>query len=69
MCAELGREPHFENHPPSIREAQKLGQSLKTNVRGVRGESHKLKTTRPQSAKLSQMLRANVCGAKARTAF
>eukprot|EP00959_Pyramimonas_sp_CCMP1952_P195686 4091593-Pyramimonas_sp.AAC.1 len=61
MCAALRRKPHFGNRPHSIRETLAL---VKNESARRYGENRMLKTTRPQSVKLMQMLKKKVCGAK-----
>eukprot|EP00959_Pyramimonas_sp_CCMP1952_P334689 7008722-Pyramimonas_sp.AAC.1 len=55
------REPHVENHPPSIREALA---NVQNECARRSGESHSLKTTRPQTVKPVQSFKANVRGAQ-----
>eukprot|EP00959_Pyramimonas_sp_CCMP1952_P064451 1345840-Pyramimonas_sp.AAC.1 len=63
MFAAPRRYPHFENHPPPIRETLA---NFGNECARRQGESHILETTRPQSVKLLQSLKANVRGAKER---
>eukprot|EP00959_Pyramimonas_sp_CCMP1952_P315535 6604010-Pyramimonas_sp.AAC.1 len=60
------REPHVKRHQPLIREV--LTHVYNECARRP-GQSHILKTTRPQSVKLSHMLITNVRGAQARATF
>eukprot|EP00959_Pyramimonas_sp_CCMP1952_P455755 9472052-Pyramimonas_sp.AAC.1 len=66
MCTALRRESHFENEPPSIREALA---NVEDECARRYGESHILKTARPQSVKPLQVVKTNARGAKARGTF
>eukprot|EP00959_Pyramimonas_sp_CCMP1952_P455163 9471105-Pyramimonas_sp.AAC.2 len=66
MCAALRQEPHFENHPTSIRKA--LANSKGKCARRS-GESRILRTTRLRSTKLLQYVKTIERGAKARASF
>eukprot|EP00959_Pyramimonas_sp_CCMP1952_P302094 6321148-Pyramimonas_sp.AAC.1 len=66
MCAELRREPHFENEPPPIREA--LANVQKGICTARRREPH-FENDSLQFVELLQLSHRNLRGAKARATF
>eukprot|EP00959_Pyramimonas_sp_CCMP1952_P378242 7923415-Pyramimonas_sp.AAC.1 len=64
MCAALRREPHFENHPPSIRKALPNIE----NVRSAKARTH-FENHPPSIRETLALFKTSVRGSKATATF